>query len=380
MAAAATYPELPPLSALTLVPATDDAQLVAAEALVASYRYADGAQALEELWADVRHDAALALRQRLVLAWAQMYCGELTEAEQSLAHAETIAAQPRFDAADRAEVFFRQGCVALQQSRVADATALLTRALETNERSPQPRAGLAARAHEWRSRCFLAQHDCDAARRDVETSLELATRAQDVEAQAHALFQASIVAERQTQWLLARCYGEQALDLYGRLENRLGEARVLNNLGGIAFLLDDPETAEKTLLAAIETADRAGSEADFAQAVNSLAQVYLRTGRPVEARARAQRAVELLAGRDDFLDELGNAQLVVAGALRAEGDVENAASWLAVAEQTFLRLGSTSHLAAAWVAQGDLARAEHDVERALDLYRQAATALQDVHF
>jgi Tfp pilus assembly protein PilF len=379
MAAAATLPELPPVTAPQAVRA-DDTALAAAEALVASYRYAEGCAALEELWPDVRHDAALALRQRLALGWSKMYVGELDEAAQLLAHAETIVSQPRFDAADRATVFFRQGCVALQQSHYSDATALLTRALETNERSSRPRPGLASRAHEWRSRCFLLQHDGDAARRDVDRALELATRAQDVEAQAHALFQASIVAERQAQWLLARCYAEQALDLYGELDNRLAEARVLNNLGGIAFLLGETDTAETTLLAAIERADEAGSEADFAQAVNSLAQVYLRTGRPAEARVRAQRAIELLAGRDDFLDELGNAQLVVATALHEEGDPVNAASWLAVAEQTFLRFGSTGHLVRAWVAQADLARSQGDVERAADLYRQAAVALQDVNF
>lgn len=379
MTAAATFPELPPVTTLHVV-STDDTALAAAERLVAAYRYPDACTALEELWPEARHDAELALRQRLALGWAKMYVGELEEAAQLLTHAEAIASQARFDAADRAEVFFRQGCVALQQCRHADATALLTRALETNERSARPRAGLASRAHEWRSRCFLAQHDADAARRDVDLALELATRGQDVEAQAHALFQASIVAERQSQWLLARCYAEQALDLYGRLENRLGEARVLNNLGGIAFLLGETESAEATLLTAIERADQAGSEADFAQAVNSLAQLYLRSDRPVEARARAQRAIELLAGRDDFLDELGNAQLVVAAALQAEGDPVDAAAWLALAEQTFLRLGSTSHLARAWVAQADLVRTQGELERAADLYRQAATALQDVHF
>ncbi|MES1247299.1 MAG: tetratricopeptide repeat protein [Actinomycetota bacterium] len=379
MAAAASLHELPPLTTLQVAPA-DDGALCAAESLVAAYRYAEACDALEELWPEVRHDAALALRQRLALAWSKMYVGELEEAAQLLSHAEAIAGQARFDAADRAEVFFRQGCVALQQGRYSDAGAMLTRALETNERAPRRRDGLAARAHEWRSRCFLVQHDADAARRDVELALELATRAGDAEAQAHALFQASIVAERQEQWLLARCYAEQALDLYGRLQNHLAEARVLNNLGGIAFLLGETESAEATLLAAIERADHAGSEADFAQAVNSLAQVYLRSGRPVEARARAQRAIELLAGRDDFLDELGNAQLVVATALQAEGDPLNAASWLAIAEQTFLRFGSTGHVARAWVAQGDLSRTQGDVDRAADLYRQAAVALQDVHF
>jgi tetratricopeptide (TPR) repeat protein len=379
MSAAASFAELPPVTALRLV-STDDTCLVAAEALVASYRYAEGCDALEEVWPDVRHDAGLALRQRLSLAWGRLYLGELDEAEQLLEHAEAIATQPRFDAADRAEVAFRQGCVRLQQSRVAEATELLTRALELNERSPQPHLGLAARAHEWRSRCHIYRRDWDAAERDVERALAHAAATDEPDARAHALFQASIVAERQSQWLIARCYAEQALELYRRLGNRVCEARVLNNLGGIMLLLGDPDAAEESLLAAIETADAVQSEADFAQAVNSLAQVYLRTGRPVEARLRALRAVELLSSRADFLDELGNAQLVVGGSLQAEGETRHAAIWFADAEQTFERLGSTSHLATVWIAQADLARAEGDAESAADLYRRAASALQDVHF
>lgn len=379
MAAAATVPELPPVTALTLVP-TDDAALAAGEALVGAYRYDDACVALEAAWDDVRHDAQLALRQRVALAWARLYRGELDEADRLLEHAEAIAHQPRFDAADRAEVAFRQGCVALKQSRVADATALLTRALEANERSPQPRTSLAARASEWRSRCHVFQRDWDAARRDVERALELAARSGDVEAHAHALFQASIVAERQSQWLLARCYAEQALDIYRQLGNTLCEARVLNNLGGITFLLGDVETAETLLERAIETSDAVGSHADFAQAVNSLAQIHLRTGRPAEARARALRAVELLDGRTDYLDELGNAEIVVGASLQAEGELTQAAEWFARAEATYTRLGSTSHLATAWIARADLLRAQGDVEDAADLYRRAASSLQDVHF
>src|SRR6185312_8892070 len=119
-----------------------------------------------------------------------------------------------------------------------------------------------SRAHEWRSRCHVFLRDWVTALRDVDRALELAVEAQDTEAEAHALFQASIVAERQKQWLLARCHAEQALELYRRLDNRLCTARMLNNLGGIDFLLGNVEAAEESLLAAIETADAAGSEAD----------------------------------------------------------------------------------------------------------------------
>jgi tetratricopeptide (TPR) repeat protein len=381
MAAAASVHELPPVTMLRLVPPDEVGDAFGdAEKLLAQQRYTDAAAALHALWDDARHDPVLVLRQRLALAWCELYLGELNAAAHLLEHAETIARSPRFDAADRAEVLFRQGCVAFNQGDVAEAAALFTRALETNQRSPEPRLGLSSRAHEWRTRCHVSRRDWDAAARDVERAIELATAADDTEARANALFQASIVAERRRNWLLARCHAEEALELYRGLGNRLCIARVLNNLGAIDFLLGRVESAEQTLLEAIDAGFEAESEADFAQAVNSLAQVYLRSGRPAEARARALRAIQLLEDRADFRDELGNAQVIVAGSYSSEGEATLAAEWLDSAEATFTSLGSSSHLAVVWVAQGDLARIVGDVDHAADCYRRAAEALQDVHF
>ncbi|HEY5058541.1 MAG TPA: hypothetical protein VII51_05950 [Gaiellaceae bacterium] len=379
----------PPLSTeapsvLTLVPTSPRSNLehalARAERLTADNHHEDAVQALEEIWQEMRDDMSFVLRHRLALSWAEMYRGNLDHATELLEQAQTIVQSPRFDAIDRAEVLYRRGCIALKRTQVADADALFTRALETNDRSAHPSSLLAAGAHEWRSRCHQLRRDWDAARRDAEKSLEFAGYAGDERSEAHALFQASIVAERQRQWLLARCYAEQALALYTKQGDTLATARVLNNIGGLSFLLGDVDEAKLTLETAIAAADQAGSIADLAQAVSSLAQVYLRTGHPREACVRAERAASLLAGRLDFLDELGNAQLVVAKALAAVADTDGAATWLDQAEQSFTAFGSTSHIAAAWMTRGDLARDAGDLDTAAELYRKAADALQDFHF
>jgi tetratricopeptide (TPR) repeat protein len=380
MTAAASLFEFPPLTTLTLVRDDTETELSHAERLVVENRHDEAVERLETLWEDVRGDAALALRQRLALSWSAMYLGRLEESAELLAHADKIAQSSRFDAGDRAEVLYRRGCVALKAADVAEATSFFTRALDLNDHAPRPRPLLGAHAHEWRSRCHQFRRDWDAAARDAERSLELAIRAGDEPSQAHALFQASCIAERRREWLVARFYAERALDLYRKYGDTLAIARVLNNLGGIDFLLGNVEAAEASLLEAIETAAEIGSEADLAQGVNSLAQVYLRTERPLEARARALRAVELLEHRTDFLDELGNACLVVARSYQLEGEPDRAAGWLERAEQAYAGLGSTSHLASAWMARGDLARSSGDVEAAADHYRRAADLLQDVHF
>jgi tetratricopeptide (TPR) repeat protein len=379
VAAAASFLEFPPVTTLSLV-RDDVADLLGeAELLVAQHRHNEAVEQLEELWSELRGNAPLALRQRLALAWSEMYRGELERAAELLEHAEIIAQSPRFDAADRAEILYRRGCVALKRSNVADATSLFTRALELNEHAPRPNVLLAANTYQWRSRCYQVRRDWEPAARDAERSLELATRAGDEPSQAHALFQASCIAERRKDWLVARFYAERALELYRKHGETLATARILNNLGGIDFLLGDAAAAEQNLMAAAETAVEAGSDPDLAQAVNSLARVYLETGRPMEARVRAQRAVELLTGRIDFRAELGGAQLNVARSLAAEGDHALAVEWINAAEHTFDGLGSTSHLASAWLARGDIARDTGDLDLAAGLYRRAADSLQDVH-
>jgi len=389
MTAAAHFPEDPPFigasgspgAQLAVLPGWDvEQRLLAAERLTDYNEHDAALEQLDELLPLTRRFPALALRHKMASAWAEMYRGRLDEAADLLAHADTIVQSPLFDAADRADVLFRQGCVALKRTEVADATALFTRALETNARSARPSTVLAANVLNWRSRCHQLRRDWDAAARDAEGSLELALDAGDDRARANALFQSSLVAERQRQWLLARFYAEQALELYRVQGDTLSTARILNNLGGIDFLLGDISAAERTLAEAAAVAAEASSEADVAQATSSLAQVLLHSGRPGEARVHALGAIELLTGRIDFVDELGNAQLVVAKSFAAEADVAAASDWLGHAEQTFDAHGSASQLAAVWIARGDLARSTGGLDAAAELYRRAAEALQDFHF
>jgi tetratricopeptide (TPR) repeat protein len=374
-------PVSPPATPLTVIEGGDlERRLTEAETLTRCNDHVLALEQLELLLPEVRHDAALALRHRLATAWAEMYCGRLDVATDLLTQANSIVQSHEFDAADRAEVLYRTGCVALKRPDVAEAMLLFARALETNARSARPSTLLAADIRAWRSHCYQLRRDWDAAARDAEASLELATQAGCERSRAHAMFQASLVAERQRQWLLARFHAEQALEIYRRHGDTLLTARSLNNLGGIDFLLGDIAGAERALEEAASTAAAAGSQVDVAQATSSLAQVLLRTDRPGEARERAHAALALLAGRIDFLEESGNAQLVVAKSHAAELETASASEWLDHAERTFTQLGTTSHLAAVWIARGDLARDTGDCDAAADLYRRAAESLQDFHF
>jgi tetratricopeptide (TPR) repeat protein len=357
--------------------ARTEGALARAEAALAASQHEDAVSALAGLEAP---SAAFELRALLVESWARMYLGELREALDRLTRAREIAEGPGFSDLDRAEVLYRMGCCRYKLQSIATASSLFGEALALADRSGLPSDRLRAHVYEWRSRCYRRQRDWEAAREDIERALELAEGLNDRETMAHVFFQASLVAERQGKWVLARSYAERAKAIYEEVADRQSVGRLLNNLGGLNFLLGRPEQAIEHLKRAFAAALELGSDADAGQAVSSLAQVHLRTGKIELAEQQARRALELLAGRTDWLDEIGNAQLVLGRALLAQDRLAEAEAAFLDAEASFAQLRSESHRAAAWLAQGDLATRRGNDRAAARFYRRAAEALQDFRF
>ena len=108
--------------------------------------------------------------------------------------------------------------------------------------------------------------------------------------------------------------------------------------------------------------------------------MHLGAGEWELAEEQARHAVELLEGRPDFLDETGNALIVLGRALMEQDRFDDAHQAFAEAELNLSQLSSASHRAVAWTAQGDLASRRGDDRAAAALYRRAAEALQDVRF
>jgi tetratricopeptide (TPR) repeat protein len=108
--------------------------------------------------------------------------------------------------------------------------------------------------------------------------------------------------------------------------------------------------------------------------------VHLRIGEAELAEEQARTALTLLDGRVDFLDEQGNAQLVLGRALLEQDRLDEAEDALAASDATFEQLALTSHRAAAWTAQAELSIRRGDKDMALALYRRAAETLQDFRF
>jgi tetratricopeptide (TPR) repeat protein len=356
-----------------------EAAVVRAEAAVEGQRFDEALAALDGLQYSPEAQE-LEFRARLAEGWAHMSLGELRPALDVLTRARELSEQTCFSDVERADVLYHMGVCRYKLTSINTAQNLLSEALELADRSGLPCDRLRSHILEWRSRCSRRQRDFAAAREDIERALELAERIDDTLTIAHVTFQASVVAERDGQWLRARTLAERAKELYEAHGDRQNVGRLLNNLGGLNYLLGKSDEAISYLKHAFSVALEVGSDPDAAQAVSSLAQVHLGAGDWALAEEQARHALELLEGRPDFLDEVGNAQIVLGRALLEQDRLDEAEHAFAEAELSLAQLSSASHRAVAWTAQGDLASRRGDDKTAATLYRRAAEALQDVRF
>lgn len=323
--------------------------------------------------------AVEALKAAVEEGSAQLARGDADGAAKTLECARQLVHSFEVCDADRATLLFHLGDARLSLGEVAEATSLLTLALDLCNRSANPSDRLRAVIFERRARCHRQHRDWTAARADVERALELAEALADDATLAQASLQASIVAEREGQWIIAKCYAERARELFVTLGDVFGVGRCLNNLGGLAFLLGRPEEARAHLKESFEILLDLGRDVEAAYAVSSLAQVQLRTGEYEEAERLARRALVFIGSRIDHRLELGNAQLVLGHALLGQDRLDEADDVFAQAERT-LEHAAVGERAAVWLAQGEAASRRDDVRGAAVFYRRAAESLQDFHF
>src|SRR5436309_6335953 len=359
-----------------------DAALARADALLEARRNDEALEEFERVRAAVLATGLPELETRALSgeATVRLRRGEVREAIVLLERARGLSESSSFSDVERADVIFRLGVARYKLNSIQTALGLFDEALSLAERSEIPSDHLRSNILAWRSRCYRRRRDLEAAREDVERALELAESLNDKRTAADVYFQASIIADREGHWVLARSYAERAKAAYEELSDRSNLGRLLNNLGGINFLLGHPDEAVAFLKDAVRIALEVGNDAEAAHAVNGIAQVHLRTGDVARAEEQARYALELLGDRVDEVGEIGNAQIVLGRALMEQDRLDEAEVALAAGERAYDQFSSGSHRASAWVAQGDLAMRRGDDRTAARLYRQAADALQDVRF
>ena len=359
-----------------------DAALARADALLEARRNDEALAEFERVRSAVLATGLPELEVRALSgeATVRMRRGEVREAITLLERARALTESNTFSDVERGGVLFRLGVARFKLNSVQTAIGLFDEALKVAERSDIPSDQLRSNILAWRSRCYRRRRDLEAAREDVERALELAESLNDTRTAADVYFQASIVADREGHWVLARSYAERAKAAYEELADRGNLGRLLNNLGGINFLLGHPEEALAFLKDAVRIALEVGNDAEAAHAVNGIAQVHLRTGNVGLAEEQARYALKLLGEREDEVHEIGNAQLVLGRALLEQDRLDEAEEAIDAGARAYDQMSSGSHRAEAWIAQGDLAARRGDDRTAAKLYRQAADVLQDVRF
>jgi tetratricopeptide (TPR) repeat protein len=359
-----------------------EALLTRAEALAADHRDAEAVELFRQARGELAElgSAELEVRALAGEGWSLQETGRARDAIEVLQRARELVELPGFSDVDRADVLFRLGCCRYRISSVPTAIALLDEALALAERSGHPCDLLRARILAWRSRCRRRQSDYEAAREDVERAIELAQGMDDPRVVAGTYFQASLVAEKMGHWVLARQYAQQAKAIYQELNDERNTGRLMLNLGGLQLLLGHPEQAIEHLTQSFALAVEAGSQPDAAQALGSLAAVHEHLGDYDAADEHARKALALLEGREDFLDEIGQSNLVLGRSLLERGRLDEAEQCFRAADSAFEQMESIGHRTGAWVALGDLAERRGDVREAARWYRNAAEALAVVRF
>src|SRR5919205_3102855 len=311
--------------------------LARAEALVEGARNDEASTEYETLVPAARAMGVpeLAVRALTGAGRTQMRLGALRPALDLLNEARALVEGGTFSDLERAEVFYALGVCRYHLNSIQTALGLLNEALSLAERSGMPSDSLRSNVLSWRSRCWRRMRDYEAAREDIERALQLAQDANDPRMIGAAYFQASLVADREGHWVLARNYAEKARAAYEELADRVQFGRLTNNLGTLNFLLGKTDDAVAQLKEAFSIALDNGLDQDAAQAVSSLATINLRTGEHEKAAEQAEHALQLLQGHEDYLDEIGNAQLVLGRALLEQGKLEEAEAAFGAAEAAF---------------------------------------------
>jgi tetratricopeptide (TPR) repeat protein len=306
--------------------------------------------------------------------------GHVREAVDQLAIASQLADEADVADVTRAALMMKLGVGRLKLGSTTVATGLLTEALKLAESSALASDRLIVEILHWRCACYQRLKDVESAREDATRALELAEHLADPRVTGQVYLQASLVAEREGRYVLARKYAENAQTKFEEASDEVKVGSILNNLGIYQFLLGKPDDALASFSKAYSIFLDAGEGALSAAVVGSIANVHLETGDAVKAEEQARYSIELFGEVGERLGELGESQLVLGRALLVQARLDEAHDVLVLAKQTFESIRATSHLARTLVAEGDLEAARNDLGRAAELYRQATDLLQDIRF
>ena len=355
-----------------------DARLDEGKRLLNEHRYAEALDVFGPLRQSLSPGAPRRAHRAAMRGevWALIRLGRVPEAAKVLVDVRPPAESPEGSPEERAEIAYLTAVCCTTLSQIPAAQVEFAKAIRLLDEAEEPNDRLRLDIHQWRSRCYRRQRDWEAAREDIELALELCEATGDVRRSAEVNFQASLVAYRLGRWVLARRHAETSRDLYEAVGDRVTKARALNNLADFNHLLGHEQVAIAQLQEAFAIFVDAQLDAEAGYVLSSLAEIHREQGELDKAEIAARRALELLEGRVDHVQEVGMAQLVLARAHLEQGEIDQAEGLLAAVDESFAQADSVSHQARSWMARGELELLRQNDTEAARLYREAATALQ----
>lgn len=216
----------------------------------------------------------------------------------------------------------------------------------------------------------VALAECDRLEEVAET---VAPDRQAVLLRARSLEAQCVVAEQRADFERAREFGTESLELVRDVDDRRGEASVLNGLGLIAWYRGDIDEAERRLRDALSIYDEVQSKQSEADALNNLGIVLRERGNYAEAAdyfRESHRQRREIGARVMALSSTINLGVIA----RDRGDLDEAVGWLRTAIEEARVLGVKSEESNANRAlgnvlrwRGELAESARRLERALEL-------------
>lgn len=291
------------------------------------------------------------------------------EYEQAL-NAFRVGSRVGADPTTRSRLLLRCARAQERAQRFVGAYRDLTRAGHLLESDDDAEAQqLSATIAATRAHILTFQDRFIEARRQAGLAIAEATRAHSDRALAQALVAmdtcaASLGLSNRGEYL------RRALPIYERLDDLEGQSTTTSNLGAVAYLDGDWDTAAELYRRAIVLAERIGDVSGVAVTQGNLCEILVNQGKYTEAEPVLRSALRVLRATGLEADA-GFAEVLLGRAMAAQGRTEDAEAVLARVHEELLAAGQpdVSYLAA--IAQAEIAISREQPQRALDLLAEA---------
>lgn len=195
-------------------------------------------------------------------------------------------------------------------------------------------------------------------------------------ARARVLHGAAVLADAQGDFDTARALGEESLALWRTLEDRLGTATALNELGSVALHQGDYATARARCEASLAMFSQLGDKLGMARALSILGEVMQNQGDYAAARDLYEeslalyRELEYVGGTADILNDLGTVTLYQGDYAVAQGLYEEGLEIYRLLGDRWGVAKALSNVGLATQFQGDYATVRTRYEESLALSRE----------